>query len=109
MEVYLCTVITVDTYCSCYDCRWSCTVIKPLILRRSSLDGWMTCHFMPFSTVFRSYQDDERMILKAVCNGTLFTVEKILPGAGLKLRTARSAGQRLTHGATGLQLSRGYS
>ena len=21
------------------------------------IDGWMTCHFMPFSTVFQSYQD----------------------------------------------------
>ena len=27
-------------------------------------DGWMTCDFMSFSTVFQSYQDDGRMIMK---------------------------------------------
>ena len=26
-------------------------------------DGWMTCDFMSFSTVFHSYQDDEQMIM----------------------------------------------
>ena len=26
--------------------------------------GWMTCEFMSFSTVFHSYHDDERMIMK---------------------------------------------
>ena len=36
-----------------------------------------------------------------MCKGTLFTVEKILPQAGLELRTARSVGQRFTHCATG--------
>ena len=41
-------------------------------------DGWMTCNFTSFSTVFQSYQDDERLIVKAVCSGTPFTVEKIL-------------------------------
>ena len=36
-------------------------------------DGWMTCDFMFFSTIFPSYQDDRRMIMngcaKPVCNG----------------------------------------
>ena len=27
-------------------------------------DGWMTCDFTSFSTVFQSYQDDVRMIMK---------------------------------------------
>ena len=27
-------------------------------------DGWMTCEFTSFSTVFQSYQDDEWMIMK---------------------------------------------
>ena len=31
-----------------------------------------------------------------MCNGTLLAVEKILPRAGLYLRTVRSKGQRLT-------------
>ena len=28
------------------------------------MDGWMTCDFTSFSTVFQSYQDDERLIMK---------------------------------------------
>ena len=27
-------------------------------------DGWMTWNFMPFSTVFQSYQDDAQVIMK---------------------------------------------
>ena len=27
-------------------------------------DGWMTCDFTSFSTIFQSYQDDWEMILK---------------------------------------------
>ena len=30
----------------------------------SVIDGWMTCDFTSFSTVFQSYQDDGRMIMK---------------------------------------------
>ena len=43
------------------------------------MDGWMTCDFMSFLTVFQSYQDDVQMIMKAACNGTQFTVDKISP------------------------------
>ena len=28
------------------------------------MDGWMTCDFKSFSTVFQSYQDDGKMIMK---------------------------------------------
>ena len=28
------------------------------------MDGWMTCDFTSFSTVFQSYQDDGRLIMK---------------------------------------------
>ena len=28
------------------------------------MDGWMTCDFMSFLTVFQSYQDDVWMIMK---------------------------------------------
>ena len=28
------------------------------------MDGWMTCDFTPFSTVFKSYQDDGRRIME---------------------------------------------
>ena len=30
----------------------------------SDWDGWKTCCFMTFSTVFQSYQDDEWVIMK---------------------------------------------
>ena len=40
-------------------------------------DGWMTCDFTSFLTVFQSYQDGGQMIKKAMCNGTLFRFEKI--------------------------------
>ena len=49
------------------------------------LDGWMTCDFTSFSTVFQSYQDDGRLIMKAMCNGTLFTVKKISPRGRIEL------------------------
>ena len=57
------------------------------------MNGWMTCNFTSFYTVFQSYHDDERLIMKCLCNGTPFTVKKISPPAGLELTTARSAGQ----------------
>ena len=41
-------------------------------------DGLMDdLQFTSFSTVFQSYQDDEQMIMKGLCNGTLVMVEKI--------------------------------
>ena len=52
---------------------------------------------MSLSTAFQSYQDNERLIMKGCVQWNPFTVEKILPMAGLQLGTARSAGQRLTH------------
>ena len=30
----------------------------------ASTDGWMTCDFTSFSTVFQSFQDDRRLIMK---------------------------------------------
>ena len=37
------------------------THLKSLSL---SMDGWMACDFTSFSTVFQSYQDDGRLIMK---------------------------------------------
>ena len=43
----------------------------------------MACDFTSFSTVFQSYQDDGWLLMKdCVCDGILFTVEKISPHAG---------------------------
>ena len=51
------------------------------------MDGRMTCDFTFFSTVtvFQSYQDDGRLIMKGCEYGTPFTVEKISPLAGIEL------------------------
>ena len=53
------------------------------------MDGWLACDFTSFSTVFQSYQDDRRMIMKGFCIGTPFTIKKILAsgGAGTHDRT----------------------
>ena len=49
-------------------------------------DGWMSCDYTSlFLTVFQSYQDDVLLIMKPVCNGTPFMVEKISPRAGIEL------------------------
>ena len=37
----------------------------------------MSCDSTSFSTVFQSYKENERMIMKGVCNRIPFTVEKI--------------------------------
>ena len=41
------------------------TPLEPLkVVRARGMDGWMTCDFTSFTTVFQSYQDDERLIMK---------------------------------------------
>ena len=44
----------------------------------------MICDLTSFSTIFQSYQDDGQMLMKGLHNGTLVTVKKISPQAGLK-------------------------
>ena len=41
--------------CNDFITRWSFS---------DMVDGWLTCDFMSFSTVFQSYEDDERLIMK---------------------------------------------
>ena len=61
-------------------------------------DIWRdNCDFTSFSIVFQSYQDDGQMMMKAVCNGTPFTVEKISSQVRIELGTSRSVVQHLTH------------
>ena len=50
-------------------CMFSMRKYEKLSLELSMLpliwmDGWMTCDFTSFSTVFQSYQDDGRLIMK---------------------------------------------
>ena len=68
---------------------------------RRDMDRWMICDFGSFSTVFQSYQDDERLIMKG-CAQRYFVYgwEDYMLSLSV-LMTARSAGQSLTHWATG--------
>ena len=50
----------------------------------SPMDGWVTCDFTSFLTVFQSYQDDVWVIMKGCVQWN-------------SNRSARSVGQRLTH------------
>ena len=45
----------------------------------------MNCDFTSFLTVFQSYQDDVRIIMKGLCNGTPYMVEKISPRVRIEL------------------------
>ena len=56
------------------------------------MDGWRD--FTSFSTVFQSYQDDERLIMKGCVQWNPVTAEKISPQAGIELATARSVDRR---------------
>ena len=62
------------------------------------MDGWMTCDF---STVFQSYQDDERLIMKACVQWSSIYSWEDFASSEDQTRSARSVGQRLTHWATG--------
>ena len=54
-------------------------VIKNISLCGNGMDAWMTGDFTSLSTVFQSYQDEERLIMKGCVQWNLFTVEKNLP------------------------------
>ena len=60
--------------------------------RWESNQGWITCHFTFFQTVFRSYQDDEGMMMKGCVKwNTVYDKEDF------NLGSPRAADQRLTH------------
>ena len=47
-----------------------CNNLVTLLIRApDKRDGWMTCDFTSFLTVFRSYQDDVWMIMKGCVQG----------------------------------------
>ena len=41
------------------------------------MDGWMTCKFTSFSTVFQSYQDDGQLIMKGCVQLNWFMIQNI--------------------------------
>ena len=67
-------------------------------------DGWMTCDFTSFPTVFQSYQDDVRMIMKGGVQWNSVYGWEDFTSSEDRTRSARSVGQRLTHWATGAPL-----
>ena len=51
--------------------------------RLANGDGWKdSCDFTFFLTVFKSYHDNVMVIMKAVSNGTVFTIGKISASRG---------------------------
>ena len=71
----------------------SISIISPTPCSRwESNQGWISCHFTFFQTVFQSYQDDEGMMMKGCVKwNTVYDKEDF------NLGSPRSAGQRLTH------------
>ena len=71
----------------------SISIISPRPpLQGVSNQGWITCHFTFFQTVFRSYQDDEGMMMKGCVKWN-----SVYDKEDFNLGSPRSAGQRLTH------------
>ena len=65
------------------------------------IDGWMTCDFTSFFTVFQSYQDDVRMIMKGCVQWNAVYGWEDFTSSEDQTQFARSVGQHLTHSATG--------
>ena len=64
---------------------------------RDLLDGWMTCDFTSFSTVFQLYQDDGRLIMIGCVHWSSVYGREDFASSGDRTRSARSEGQHLTH------------
>ena len=64
---------------------------------KKPVDGWMTCDFTSFLTVFLSYQDDGRLIMKSRGIETCLWFERFPPPAGLYPGMASSVGKHLTY------------
>ena len=64
------------------------------------MDGWMTCDFASFLTVFQSYQDDIRMTMKGCVQWNSVYGREDFTSSEDQTRSARSVGQRLAHRAT---------
>ena len=58
---------------------------------------WMSCDFTSFSTVFQSYQDDWRLIMKGCVQWNSVNGREDFASSRDQTRSARSVGQRLTH------------
>ena len=61
------------------------------------MDGWMTCEFTFFSTVFKSYQDDGRVIMKGCVQWNSVYCGEDFVSSGDQTLSTRSVGHCLTH------------
>ena len=68
------------------------------------MGGWVTSAFTSFLTVFQSYRDDVRMIMKGCVQWNSVYGSEDFTSSEDRSRSARSVGQRLTHRATGAPL-----
>ena len=59
------------------------------------MDGWMTCDFISFSTVFQSYQDDGWMIMKGCVQWSLVYGWEDFASSRARTWNARSVGQQV--------------
>ena len=64
---------------------------------REGCDKWMTCDFKSFSTVFPTYQDNDRVIM--IDLDRCLRVKSFLLPVGIQLGTTTSAGQHIANGA----------
>ena len=56
---------------------WTCVPFTLALLPNiMGMDGWMTLHFTSFSTVFQSYKDDERLIMKGCLQWSLLRLRR---------------------------------
>ena len=65
------------------------------------MDGWMTCNFTSFLTVFQSYHFDVWMIMRGCVQWNSVYGWEDFTSSEDRTRSARSVGQRLTHWAIG--------
>ena len=64
------------------------------------MNEWITCNFTSFSTVFQSYLDDGRLIMKGCVQWNSIYGWEDFASSKDRTRSTRSVGQRLTHWAT---------
>ena len=61
------------------------------------MDGWMTCYFTSFLTVFQSYQDDVGTITKGCVQWNSIYGWEDFTSSEDRTWSAKSVGQSLTH------------
>lgn len=69
----------------------STSIIFDCLVQFKWLDGWMTCYYMSFSTVFHSYQDNGRVKRRLSAMEPCLELKRFSASSSLKSRRTRSA------------------